>query len=522
VLLGLIVAAALVASAPVAALGWLSLVDLLGAGTLASAQARAVQAATTPDGSPTWSDEFDGDSLDLTRWSYRATGSRHDGTLTPDAVSVGKGMLTIKTYTEAGRHYSGMISTQKHGTDGFEQMYGYFEARVKFNSAQGQWSAFWLQSPTIGSPLRDPSTAGVEMDIAEHRARCVTAFPPASPATCNADSDISNRSQRALIWDGYGADSQASVRLSDPVAGLGNDSWHTWALRWTPTDVTFYYDDTAIWSTTGPISRRSQYIILSSEVGRFFAGAIPAAGYGSRQTSTTNMQVDYVRVWANSPQGTATAPVNTARPAISGAPAVGQALTCSTGLWSGNPAPTLSYEWVSDGSPIVGASAPAYSVRSTDQGHALSCRVTAANTAGSVRAPSNALPVPATPPPTIGSSRCGTMRLLRVARRATGFRVHLRTGCRGKFSLKGTASVIIRHRRVPVVVRTRSRVVSAGVHTAVLSFAGRSPTVARARRKRQRLPVSLAIRFVPQAGGSAQTLRRQLLLGPSKHTVSRG
>ena len=49
---------------------------------------------------------------------------------------------------------------------------------------------------------------------------------------------------------------------------------------------------------TAPISRRSQYIILSSEVGQFFAGTIPAAGYGSRVTTTTNMQVDWVRVWS--------------------------------------------------------------------------------------------------------------------------------------------------------------------------------------------------------------------------------
>jgi hypothetical protein len=35
-----------------------------------------------------------------------------------------------------------------------------------------------------------------------------------------------------------------------------------------------------------------------SEVGQFFAGTIPPAGYGSREASTTNMQVDYVRVWS--------------------------------------------------------------------------------------------------------------------------------------------------------------------------------------------------------------------------------
>jgi beta-glucanase (GH16 family) len=242
----------------------------------------------------TWSDEFSGSLLDLTRWSYRAAGAtRFDAIVTPDAVSVGGGAMTIKTYTEAGTHYVGMIATQKVGPVGFEQRYGYFEARVKFDNAPGQWSAFWLQSPTLGNPLADPATAGVEMDIAEHRTRCVT-----PTQICGSSSDISDRIQEALIWDGYGADSKSAVQLSDPLPGLGNGSWHTWGLRWTPTDLTFYYDDTAIWSKTEPISRRSQFVILSSEVGQFFAGAPPQAGYGSFQTTTTTMQVDYVRAWA--------------------------------------------------------------------------------------------------------------------------------------------------------------------------------------------------------------------------------
>ncbi len=245
-----------------------------------------------------WSDEFNTTGLDLRRWSYRATGPRHDGILTPDAVSVGGGLMTIKTYTEEGRHYSGMIGTQSLGLAGFEQTYGYFEARMKFNGAPGQWSAFWLQSPTLGSPVRDPAAAGVEMDIAEHRARCVSAPPPIAPETCTADNVITNRIHQALIWDGYGADSKSAEQLSDPLAGLRNGSWHTWALRWTPTDLTFYYDGTPVWFRTGPISLRSEYIVLSSEVGQSFAGAIPPAGYGSRETTRTNMQVDYVRVWS--------------------------------------------------------------------------------------------------------------------------------------------------------------------------------------------------------------------------------
>ena len=64
-----------------------------------------------------------------------------------------------------------------------------------------------------------------------------------------------------------------------------------------PTRLTFLYDGVATWSTSGPISRRSQFMILSSEVAAAFAGSLPVAGYGTRETSTTKLEVDYVRVW---------------------------------------------------------------------------------------------------------------------------------------------------------------------------------------------------------------------------------
>jgi endo-1,3-1,4-beta-glycanase ExoK len=251
-------------------------------------------------GQQTWSEDFAGNGLDRERWGYRATGPRSDGILTPSAVSVGDGLLTIKTYTDAeGKHRSGMISTEPGDSRaGFEQTYGYFEARVKFNDEPGQWSAFWLQTPTNGDPPGKPAAAGVEMDIVEHRARCVSPPPPLDPQICRSSSGITNRIRQALVWDGYDADSKSAVRLSDPLPQLGNGSWHTWGLRWTPTALTFYYDDVPIWSKPAPISRRGQFIILSSEVGEFFAGNIPRDGYGSFSDSTTTMQVDYVRAWA--------------------------------------------------------------------------------------------------------------------------------------------------------------------------------------------------------------------------------
>jgi hypothetical protein len=75
--------------------------------------APAATAAPTSLDVLSWADEFNGSSLDTTRWAHRASGPRHDGVLTPDAVSVSGGVLTIKTYTEAGTHYSGMISTHR-------------------------------------------------------------------------------------------------------------------------------------------------------------------------------------------------------------------------------------------------------------------------------------------------------------------------------------------------------------------------------------------------------------------------
>jgi beta-glucanase (GH16 family) len=110
--------------------------------------APAAHAAPTSLDVLSWADEFDGSSLDATHWTYRASGPRDDGILTPDAVSVSDGVLTIKTYTEAGKHYSGMIATNKRDGDGFEQAYGYFEARIKFNNAWREPRSLQLTYPS--------------------------------------------------------------------------------------------------------------------------------------------------------------------------------------------------------------------------------------------------------------------------------------------------------------------------------------------------------------------------------------
>ncbi len=87
-------------------------------------------------------------------------------------------------------------------------------------------------------------------------------------------------------------------------------------------------------------------------------------------------------------------PVNTSLPVASGASVSGQTLSCSNGSWTGYPPPTFTYQWLRDGAPIGGASTSAYVVQAADQGHGLSCQVTASNSAGSESATSNTLQVP--------------------------------------------------------------------------------------------------------------------------------
>ncbi len=93
------------------------------------------------------------------------------------------------------------------------------------------------------------------------------------------------------------------------------------------------------------------------------------------------------------------APNNTSAPVASGAPAVGQTLSCSNGSWSGISTIGYAYKWLRDGSAIGGATGSSYTVQSADQGHGVACEVTATNSKGHSSAKSNTLSVPLPPPP---------------------------------------------------------------------------------------------------------------------------
>ena len=141
-----------------------------------------------------WGDEFNGTSLDTTKWDYWLPGRRRDAVNVTNAVSVVGGYLTITTYTSNNTHYSGFVATDRK----FRTKYGYWESSIKWGDTNGMWSAFWLQSPTMGRYLCDPQTAGSEIDIAEHR------------WVDGSTNPVANRVQVNIHWNGYGSSARGA------------------------------------------------------------------------------------------------------------------------------------------------------------------------------------------------------------------------------------------------------------------------------------------------------------------------
>ncbi|QNN23882.1 glycoside hydrolase family 16 protein [Planctomycetales bacterium ZRK34] len=214
-----------------------------------------------------WQDEFNGDKLDESVWTHHHLGKRRDAINTREAVDVdGQGNLRITTTKVGEQYHTGMIQTRNR----VMVRYGYLEARMRFQTQIGHWSAFWMMPNTISKFIGEPGKSGVEIDIIE--------YLRTAPELV----------QQNLHWDGYGKDHKSKGHKT-PFPGLG-DGFHTVGLEWTPTRYTMFVDGKTTWTTDGPISHTPEYVIFSLEVG-------PWAKNIADAKLPDDFLVDYIRIY---------------------------------------------------------------------------------------------------------------------------------------------------------------------------------------------------------------------------------
>jgi len=163
----------------------------------------------------------------------------------------------------------------------FEQAFGYYEARVYLPKGPGLWSAFWLQTNSMGQ-LGNRGKDGSEIDIYESAFH----FDPAKMGNC-------------IHWDGYARFYDHYGTVTD--TGVNHyDGWQTYGLLWTPESYTFFHNGKAIWQTNaGGVSRVPSFLRLTVEIRRQAFGPYGAklGEFGNTRENPSVFEIDYVKVY---------------------------------------------------------------------------------------------------------------------------------------------------------------------------------------------------------------------------------
>ncbi len=190
-----------------------------------------------------WSDDFNGSTLDASRWSARTWAPRKVNdedqayTAREKNIRVEDGVLIIEAHREdyeGAMYTSGRVHTQGKA----EFLYGRFEVRAKLPRGQGTWPAIWMLP---NDPFKYATTCGDgedwqgsstcnawpnsgEIDIMEH----------VGYQMGHVHGTVHNEAYYWVKWE------QRKGRiLIDDVA----DEYHVYALEWSPDRIDVFVDD---------------------------------------------------------------------------------------------------------------------------------------------------------------------------------------------------------------------------------------------------------------------------------------
>ena len=226
-----------------------------------------------------WSEEFDGPTLDLSKWVHEigAGGWGNNElqyyTANPNNIFIDTGYLNIVGQIESvgGANFtSSRIKTQ--GLYDFQ--YGRVESRIKVPVGQGLWPAFWMLGSNI-STVSWPLCG--EIDIMEHVNNELIIY-----GTHHYD-------YFGHTYDGGQDWADASI-------------FHVYSIEWTDTEIIWFLDGVQFFQTDiGPGSTSKEefhkpfFLLLNLAIG----GNWPGSPNGST-TFPASMCVDYVRVYQES------------------------------------------------------------------------------------------------------------------------------------------------------------------------------------------------------------------------------
>jgi beta-glucanase (GH16 family) len=234
-----------------------------------------------------WSDEFNGNSVDSTHWTFE-TGNGSGGwgnneleyyTSRPQNVFVSGGTLHIVARKESLNGFS-YTSARMKSAGLFSRKYGRFEFRAKLPQGQGYWPACWLmpQDSVYGG-----WAASGEIDVMENRG--------SNPST-------------VLGTLHYGGPWPNNVHSgADYVLPNGGSvtNFHTYMLEWSTYTMKWFVDGLLYQTQNNWYSSNGTYpapfdqpfyLIMNLAVGGNFDG-----NPGTNTVFPGEMQVDYVRVY---------------------------------------------------------------------------------------------------------------------------------------------------------------------------------------------------------------------------------
>lgn len=236
-----------------------------------------------------WHDEFDGQTLDTTKWRYA---THNSGGSEQQAYTVGRtenvrlenSNLILEArkdgYVDGWTWSSGRIDTS--GLVGFR--YGRLEAKLKYDVVSGAFPAFW----TIGTCAHYPTGEnihGVKKSLGTQWAQ-------------NGEIDMfEGRGTKSEIAQGgwYNQDDgKGNQTIIFGTKNIDASQYHVYAVEWTETTMISYID--GVETGRKDISNieswhRPMYIILNMAIGS-------TGGYPADDCTSMKMEVDWVRVYA--------------------------------------------------------------------------------------------------------------------------------------------------------------------------------------------------------------------------------